>query len=209
MYILAHNVRVMAWLGIEIGSKWALIKKRAGGRYNWDASTYNQRWEIYQLITRVRRIARYSFFDFLHGTPYFASFFRALGCTIGENTCLYPTGGDPYMPEPDLVTIGDNCAIDQAALVCHLNTRGNFELNPIEIGDNVTLRNRSRIQMGSKIEKGSMLLEHSLAMTGEIIEAESVWQGAPATPVLYYANNVEKKVWEPYVPDSFGGASIV
>ena len=62
--------------------------------------------------------------------------------------------------------------------------------------------------MGSKIERGSMLLEHSLAMTGEIIEAESVWQGAPATPVLYYAN-LEKKTYEPYVPDPFGGANIV
>lgn len=203
MYIITHNLRVVAWLGIEIGSKWALMKKRTGGRYNWDTSTYNQRWEIYQIITRVRRIARYSFFDMLHGTPYFVIFFRSLGCTIGENACLYPTGGDPYMPEPDLVTIGDNCAIDQAALVCHLNTRGNFELNPIEIGDNVTLRNRSRIQMGSRIEKGSMLLEHSLAMTGEIIEAESVWQGAPATPVLYYANMEKKTV--PYVPNPFGG----
>lgn len=33
-------------------------------------------------------------------------YFRALGCKIGKNVCLYPTGGDPMMTEPDLVMIG-------------------------------------------------------------------------------------------------------
>jgi len=211
-YIIAHNIRVLAWLGIEVASKWGLLRKRIAGQYNWDTSNYNQNWEIYQIITRVRRLAKYSFFDFLHGTPFFSMYWRLLGCKIGENACLYPTGGDPYMPEPDLVTIGNDVAIDQSALVCHLNTRGNFEITEIEIGDNVTLRSRTRVQKGSKIENGSMLLEHSLAMTGEVIEASSVWQGAPATPIIYYSNNNNvsrgNNEYELNIPNSFGGAMV-
>merc|ERR1712048_1066801 len=76
--------------------------------------------------------------------------------------------------------------IDCASVVCHLNTRGNFELAKIIIGNNVTLRSRSRIQQGVHMESGSMLLEKSLALTGEIIETDSVWQGAPAGLLFMY-----------------------
>ena len=90
------------------------------------------------------------------------------------------------MPEPDMVDIGDRCVIDCASVVCHLNTRGNFELKKIILENNVTLRTRSRIQQGVYMEQGSMLLEKSLVMTGEVIEADSVWQGAPASRLLSY-----------------------
>jgi hypothetical protein len=36
------------------------------------------------------------------------------------------------------------------------------------------------------MESGSMLLEKSLAMTGEVIESDSVWWGAPAARLLSY-----------------------
>jgi hypothetical protein len=36
------------------------------------------------------------------------------------------------------------------------------------------------------METGSMLLEKSLAMTGEVIESDSVWWGAPAARLLSY-----------------------
>lgn len=90
------------------------------------------------------------------------------------------------MPEPDLVEMGDRCVIDCASIVCHLNTRGNFELSKIRMGNNVTLRSRSRIQQGVFMENNSMILEKSLAMTGEVIESDSVWIGAPATRLLSY-----------------------
>ena len=36
------------------------------------------------------------------------------------------------------------------------------------------------------MESGSMLLEKSLALTGEVIDADSVWQGAPASKIFSY-----------------------
>ena len=127
-----------------------------------------------------------SFLDLITGTPMMASFFRLLGCKIGNDCCLYPTGTDPFMPEPDLVEMGDRVVIDCASVVCHLNTRGNFELAKIVLENNVTLRARARIQQGVHMETGSMILEKSLAMTGEVIEADSVWFGAPAARLFSY-----------------------
>lgn len=111
---------------------------------------------------------------------------RALGGSVGSKCCLYPAGCDPFMPEPDLVLIGDRVVIDTAAIVCHLNTRGNFELVPIKVEAHCTVRSRCRVQQGVHMEAGSMLLEKSLALTGEVIESDSIWQGAPAMRISEY-----------------------
>jgi acyl-CoA synthetase (AMP-forming)/AMP-acid ligase II/acetyltransferase-like isoleucine patch superfamily enzyme/acyl carrier protein len=185
-FMFTHFLHVTVWLFIDFSSKWIFMGRRQEGRYNYDTSSYAQRWELYQILTRVRDLGRMNFLDFICGTPFMTSFFRMLGCTVGHDCCLYPAGFEPMMPEPDLVTIGDNCVIDCASVVCHLNTRGNFELAKIRIDNNVTLRAGSRIQQAVVMESGSMLLEKSLAMTGEVIEADSVWLGSPAARLFSY-----------------------
>ena len=159
---------------------------RKEGRFNWHTSTYGQNWEFYQVIGQVRKLNRVMTTDLLAGTPYMSMYYSALGSDIGKDCCLYPAGADPQMPEPDLVTFGDRCLVDVASIVSHLNTRGNFELVRIVIEDDVTLRTRSRIQQGVRMEAGSMLLEKTFALTGEVIDADSVWQGAPARPLYLY-----------------------
>ena len=185
-FMFTHFLHVVVWLFIDVTSKWIFMGRRQEGRYNYDASSYAQRWELYQILTRVRDLGRLNFLDFICGTPFMTTFFRMLGCTVGHDCCLYPAGFEPMMPEPDLVTIGDNSVIDCASVVCHLNTRGNFELAKITIDNNVTLRAGSRIQQAVVMESGSMLLEKSLAMTGEVIEADSVWLGSPAARLFSY-----------------------
>jgi acetyltransferase-like isoleucine patch superfamily enzyme len=185
-FMISHFIHVTVWLSIEVASKWGFMGRRQPGRFNWDTSDYCQRWELYQITNRVRELSRMNFLDFITGSPFMATFFRLLGCQIGAHSCLYPTGGDPYMSEPDLVEIGNRCVIDCASMVCHLNTRGNFELAKITMENNCTLRTKSRIQQAVHMESGSMLLEKSLAMTGEVIESDSVWWGAPAARLLSY-----------------------
>jgi acetyltransferase-like isoleucine patch superfamily enzyme len=99
------------------------------------------------------------------------------------------------MPEPDLVYMGDRCVVDCASIVGHLNTRGNFELAKIVIENDCTLRTRSRVQQAVYMEEGSQLLEKSLAMTGEVIEAYSVWQGGPASWWFQYDKEKEVEVY--------------
>ena len=212
-YMAMFSLLVWAWVMLEVGSKWAVIRRRTEGRYNWDSSSYGQRWELHQSFQRMRKLGRISFLDLINGTPYIAWFFRLNGSSIGSDVCLYPTGADPYMPEPDLVIIGDGTVVDCASIVCHLNTRGNFELVTTIVGSRCTLRKRARIQMGGRMEKGSMLLEHSLAMTGEIVEADSVWYGSPATPVLYLgiptgSGKEGMGMGASYTPNSYGNVMV-
>jgi hypothetical protein len=185
-FVFTHFLSVVIWFLVEVSSKWGLMGQREEGRYNYDTCSYGQRWELYQIISTVRHNGRMNIMDLFSGSPLMSFFFRALGLKAGRDCCLYPAGGDPYMPEPDLVEMGDRCVIDCASIVCHLNTRGNFELSKIIMGNNVTLRSRSRIQQGVCMEDNSMILEKSLAMTGEVIESDSVWIGAPATRLLSY-----------------------
>ena len=69
----------------------------------------------------------------------------------------------------------------------HLNTKGQFELGNILIENDCTLRSRSRLQKSVHMEEGSQLLEKSVAMTGEVIESRSVWQGVPASLWFSYS----------------------
>lgn len=188
-YFLTHFLHTTLWLASELICKWVIIGQRREGRYNYNVSSYCQNWELYQITSKFRDLGLVSFLDLICGTPYMVSYFRLLGGKIGEGCCLYPTGGDPYMPEPDLVEIGDRCVIDCASVVCHLNTSGNFELVKITMENNVTLRTRARIQQGVYMESGSMLLEKCLALTGEVIDADSVWLGAPASRLKSYDSN--------------------
>jgi acetyltransferase-like isoleucine patch superfamily enzyme len=181
VYFFTNLIRVGLWLGIELTAKWTLIGRRQVGRYNYDTSNYAQRWEMYQLIAKIRKFNRVNFLDFFSGTPFLSTYFRLNGSIIGKDCCLYPAGADPFMPEPDLVVMGDRCVVDCASIVCHLNTRGNFELAQITMENDCTLRTRSRIQQAVYMEEGSQLVEKTLAMTGEVIEAGTVWQGGPAS----------------------------
>lgn len=192
VYILTNFVRVTLWLIVELTAKWSLMGRRVEGRYNYDSSSYAQRWEIYQLIAKVRKFSRLNFLDFFSGTPFMSTYFRWNGGYIGKNCCLYPAGADPFMPEPDLVYMGDRCVIDCASIVCHLNTRGNFELTKIVLENDCTLRSRSRVQQGVYMEEGSQLLEKGLALTGEVLEAHSVWQGDPASWWFQYNRQEEE-----------------
>jgi acyl-CoA synthetase (AMP-forming)/AMP-acid ligase II/acetyltransferase-like isoleucine patch superfamily enzyme len=181
VFFWVNLTRFAIWLAIDLGAKWSIMGRRQEGRYNYDLVPYGQRWEMYMLITKIRNFSRYSFLQFFVGTPFMSWYFTWNGGEIGKDCCLYPSGADPFMPEPELVKIGDRCVVDCAAIVCHLNTRGNFELRRITMENDCTLRTRSRIQQGVYMEAGSQLLEKSLALTGEIIESNSVWQGAPAS----------------------------
>jgi acetyltransferase-like isoleucine patch superfamily enzyme/acyl carrier protein len=201
-YCVTHLLRVLAWLIIELSAKWIFMGRRKPGRYNYNTSSYALRWELYQLTAKIRKLSRLNLLEFISGSPYMSWYFRLNGCKVGKDVCIYPSGADPIMPEPDLVTLGDRTVVDCSAIVCHLNTRGNFELAPIVIGKECTLRARSRLQQGIHMEDGAMLLEKSIAMTGEVLDRRSVWQGGPATMWFRYAEASSNAYSPPTTTDS-------
>jgi len=169
-------------IAFEVAMKWILLGRRKPGNYNWDASSYCQRWQFYLMFHRILLRGRrgLSLIDLVNGSAYIVWYFRSLGCQIGKNVCLYPTGGDPMMTEPDLVSIENGVCINDASVVAHINSRGHFYLNPIKIGYGATLRSFSRVLSGAVVESEAKLLEHTLIMGGDMVSTNTIWQGWPA-----------------------------
>ncbi|KAI9309236.1 hypothetical protein BJ944DRAFT_137912, partial [Cunninghamella echinulata] len=167
-------------LSFEIGMKWALFGRRKQGSYNWDLSSYCQRWQFH--IT-IQQAMRHDILNLITGSGWLVAFFRGLGSNIGKRVCLYPNGGDPMMTEADLVTIEDDVGVDEASLVCHLNSRGQFSLNPLRVGAGSVLRSGSRLLSGARMREDTTLLEHTLIVSGEVTDPKSIWQGWPGEDI--------------------------
>ena len=163
--------------GLVIGlvSKWVIIGRRRVGQYSWDKSDYCMRWNLDLVVQRLRG----KLLDLLGGSAYIVWYYRALGATIGRDTCLFPIGSDPMLTEPDLVNIGDRVCLNHAYVINHVNTRGDFQLNTITIGSHCTLCAHSRAMAGSVMDQGSMLLERSLLMPGEKLAKQKKKVGWP------------------------------
>ena len=166
-----------------ISAKWILVGTRKPGCYSWDISSYCQRWQLYLKLESFRRhcYGGNGILGMLTGTHWIVLYFRALGAVIGKDCALF-AGGLPslYFTEPDLLTIGDRVAIDDASLVGHINTRGKFDLNPLHVGDRSVLRTGSRLLSGARMEADACLLEHTLVMAGDVVDAGRTLQGWPA-----------------------------
>ena len=182
--IVLNMATIITALSIEIVGKWSIMGRRLVGEYKWDSSNYCQRWQIYITLQYIRELGALTILELLEGSQYLVWYFQALGSDIGKNVCLYPNGGDPMMTEPDLVTLGDWVAVDEASLICHINTKGDFRLNELKVGDNCILKSGSRLLSGANMESHSMMLEHTLVMSGETCDQDTVWQGWPANSIF-------------------------
>lgn len=166
-----------------IGAKWALLGRRVAGNFDWDKSPYCQNWQLYLTVEKLRRYCYrgHGVLGMLTGTHWLVLYFRALGGEIGDNCALFANGRPSLMfTEPDLISIGDRTVIDDASVVAHINTRGKFNLNRLEIGERCVMRTGSRLLSGAIMRDDSALLEHTLIMGGDVVEKGWTMQGWPA-----------------------------
>ncbi|KAL7785241.1 hypothetical protein V8C37DRAFT_322844 [Trichoderma ceciliae] len=180
--ILFTTMAVLALL-VVVASKWILLGRRMPGNYDWDKSSYCQRWQLFLSIERLRRHCYHNqgVLGLLTGTSWIVFYFRALGADIGKDCALFANGSPSLMfTEPDLLTLGDRVAIDDASVVAHINTRGKFDLNRLSIGDRCVMRTGSRLLSGATMNNNSCLLEHTLIMGGDVVEENWTMQGWPA-----------------------------
>ena len=181
-YSILVTVQSLVALGIIIASKWLLIGRRQPGNYSWDKSSYCQRWQLFLAIESLRRdcFRGSGILGMLTGTHWMVMYFRALGAEIGQDCALF-ANGDPSLlfTEPDLLTLGNRVAVDDASLVGHINTRGKFDLNRLVVSDGCVLRSGSRLLSGGVMEAGSCLMEHTLIMGGEVVGKGKTVQGWP------------------------------
>jgi acetyltransferase-like isoleucine patch superfamily enzyme len=174
-------------LGTVIAAKWILLGRRQPGNYDWDKSSYCQRWQLFLAIERIRRrcFAGHGILGLLTGTAYMTWYFRALGAKIGKDCALFASGQPSLIfTEPDLLDMGDRVVVDDASLVGHINTRGKFDLNWLHVGNRCVLRTNSRLLSGARMENDSRLLENTLVMAGDVVEEGETMQGWPASRVM-------------------------
>jgi len=188
VFFLALIMGIMALQSIiviaaTIAAKWILMGRRKPGNYDWDKSSYCQRWQLFLKLETFRRhcYGSQGILGLLTGTQWITMYFRALGADIGKDCALF-AGGLPSLmfTEPDLITLGDRVALDDCSVVGHINTRGRFDLNPLSIGARSVLRSGSRLLSGARMEEDSCLLEHTLIMAGDVVEGGTTSQGWPA-----------------------------
>ncbi|KAM7185000.1 hypothetical protein V8F20_011984, partial [Naviculisporaceae sp. PSN 640] len=176
------TIQSVVALAVVIASKWILLGRRQPGNYSWDKSSYCQRWQIFLAIESLRRncFRGQGILGMLTGTHYLAVYFRLLGADIGKDCALFANGDPSLMfTEPDLLKLGNRVAVDDASLVGHINSRGKFDLNSLRVGDGCVMRSGSRLLSGAVMEEGSCLMEHTLVMGGEVVEAGKTVQGWP------------------------------
>jgi len=178
VFLCLKGVHTTMNLTSSIFLKWIIIGRRHPGSYPWDTSSYCFRWKLTDILSDTSDLL------LLAGSEHLCRYFRFKGAKIGANVCLYPTGADPPMPEPDLVTIGDGACINFAHVISHTNTLGAFALNNIVIRERATLCMEARVMGGTSVGADSILLEHTLAMVGDDVEGGGIWQGWPVQMVL-------------------------
>ncbi|KAJ4294227.1 hypothetical protein N0V90_007917 [Kalmusia sp. IMI 367209] len=181
--VAVSALQVTLVIVLLITTKWALFGRRTPGNYDWDKSSYCQRWQLFLKLETFRRhcFGDHGILGLLTGTKWIVWYFQALGMKSGKDCALFASGEPSLMlTEPDMLTLGDRVVVDDASLVAHINTRGNFDLNALYVGDRSVLRSGSRLLSGAHMEADSCLLEHTLIMAGDIVDARSTAQGWPA-----------------------------
>ena len=170
-------------LGVIICIKWAVMGRRKEGAFHWDKSSYNQRWQfLLSCETLIKDCYGGSgLLPMITGSAYISWYYQFLGATIGKDCAIHANGTpNVFFTEPDLLTLGDRVAVDDASLVCHLNSRGGFELHTLNVGDRSILRAGSRLMSGASMGQDACLLEHTLVLSGDHVEAGDTLQGWPA-----------------------------
>ncbi|KAK7056427.1 hypothetical protein VNI00_002982 [Paramarasmius palmivorus] len=180
-FVIILAIQALLSLLWTILTKWVVIGKRRPGQYHWDMSSYCQRWQLHLVLSRPLNTGHGNggVLAPLTGTAFIVWFYRAMGAKIGDNCAIFPAGKPGLMTEPDLVELGHNVSLDYCSVVAHINSRGQFALNPLKIGNGCAMRSGSRLLSGASMEDNSMLCEHTLLTSGEVAEAGEVYFGWP------------------------------
>ncbi|KAH9913311.1 acetyl-CoA synthetase-like protein [Epithele typhae] len=181
-FISTLSLQAVVALVYTVVMKWLIIGRRAPGGYDWDKSSYCQRWQLHLVASKplYRGYGHGGILGCISGSVYAVWYLRALGAKVGRDCAIFAGGWVGLMTEPDLVELGDRVALDNCSVVAHINSRGKFSLNRLTIGSSAALRSGSRLLSGANMEEGSMLLEHTLLTSGEIAESGGVYAGWPA-----------------------------
>ena len=121
-------------------------------------------------------------------TPLSGFFFRCLGARVGRNVSVE----QPFLFEPDLVEIGNNCVLEFETIFATSEIRnGNLELRKVSIGDNVKVGVRAVFLGGSSVHSNCEVSAKTTVdyFTSSTEEGQLLF-GSPAASQPLYANSL-------------------
>lgn len=161
---------------LTTAAKWAIVGPiRAGEQPLW--SSFVWRTEVSDTFTEV--LAAPWFARSAVGTPAIAVWLRTLGARIGRGVWC-----DSYwLPEPDLVTLGDGSTVNRGCVVqTHLFHDRIMSMDTVELEAGATLGPHSVILPAARIGAHATVGPASLVMRGESVPVGSRWSGNPIGP---------------------------
>lgn len=157
-------------------AKWTIVGPiRPGEHPLW--SSFVWRTEVSDCFTEM--VAAPWFARSAVGTPAMAVWLRSLGAKIGHGVWC-----DSYwLPEPDLVTLGDGSTVNPGCVVqTHLFHDRIMSIDTVELEAGATLGPHSVILPAATIEAHATVGPASLVMRGETVPVGSRWSGNPIGP---------------------------
>ncbi|AOP54077.1 MAG: Pls/PosA family non-ribosomal peptide synthetase [Brevibacterium aurantiacum] len=162
--------------GLAIAAKWICAGPiKAGEHPLW--SSFIWRNEVADCF--VELIAAPWFARNAVGTPAIVWYLRAMGAKIGHGVWCETY----WLPEADLVSLGDNSTINRGCVVqTHLFHDRVMSLDTVELEDGSTLGPNSVILPASSLGTNATVGATSLVMRGEFVPAHAYFSGNPVIP---------------------------
>lgn len=157
-------------------AKWVFVGViRPGEHPLW--SSFVWRTEVSDVFTEM--LAAPWFANAAAGTPALAMWLRSLGAKIGRGVWT-----DSYwLPEPDLVTLGDGATVNRGCVVqTHLFHDRVMSIDTAVLEKGATLGPHSVILPAATIGADATVGPASLVMRGETVPVGSRWSGNPIGP---------------------------
>ncbi|MGA7147315.1 MAG: Pls/PosA family non-ribosomal peptide synthetase [Microbacterium sp.] len=162
--------------GASTVAKWLIVGPiRAGEQPLW--SSFVWRTEVSDTFTEM--VAAPWFARAAVGTPALAVWLRSLGAEIGRGVWCESY----WLPEPDLVTLGDASTVNRGCVVqTHLFHDRIMSMDTVELEAGATLGPHSVILPGATLGAHATVGPASLVMRGETVPVGSRWSGNPIGP---------------------------
>ncbi|WP_207216630.1 Pls/PosA family non-ribosomal peptide synthetase [Xylanibacterium ulmi] len=161
---------------VTTGVKWALVGRfRATEHPLWSGFVWRN--ELADTFTEV--VAAPWFANHVLGTPLLTAWLRTMGARIGRGVWCETY----WLPEGDLVTLGDGAAVGRGTVLqTHLFHDRVMSLDTVAVQDGGTVGPHSVVLPAARLGAGTVAGPASLVMRGEVLPAASRWQGNPVGP---------------------------
>ena len=166
----------LAAAAITTAAKWLLVgRMRPGTHPLWSGFV----WRNELADTFVEVVAAPWFARAVSGTPVLNAWFRLMGARIGRGVWIESY----WLPETDLVIIGDGATVNQGSVVqTHLFHDRRFAKDVVVLRRGATLGPNSVILPAATLGRHATVGPVSLVMRGESVPDKTTWIGNPIGP---------------------------